>query len=35
MAVPSRADEQVQQAFLEERLPKLLAEVNAGEAEVY
>lgn len=34
-AVPSRADEQAQQAFLEERLPELLAEVNAGTAELY
>ena len=34
-AVPSRADEQAQRAFLEGRLPALLAEVNAGTAEVY
>jgi len=34
-AVPSRADEQSQQAFLEERLPELLAEVEAGQAELY
>lgn len=33
--VPSRADEQAQRVFLEERLPELLTEVEAGTAEVY
>lgn len=34
-AVPSRANEGQQRAFLEETLPPLLEEVAAGEAEVY
>jgi|APTNR8051073442_1049403.scaffolds.fasta_scaffold00664_7 transposase len=34
-AVPSKADEAQQRAFLEETLPELLEEVAAGNAEVY
>ena len=34
-AVPSRADEQAQQAFLEEELPRLLEAVEADHAELY
>lgn len=34
-AVPSKADEEAQRAFLEDQLPVLLDEVGAGTAEVY
>lgn len=34
-AVPSKADEEAQRAFLEDQLPGLLDEVSAGAAEVY
>lgn len=34
-SIPSRADEVAQQAFLEDQLPLMLAEVEAGTAEVY
>lgn len=34
-AVPSKADEEAQKRFLEERFPELLAEVKAGNAELY
>lgn len=34
-AVPSRADDEAQQEFLDETLPALIDQVNQGEAEVY
>lgn len=34
-AVPSKADEEAQRSFLEERLPELMAQVEQGTAELY
>ena len=34
-SVPSKADEEAQRSFVEEKLPELLSEIEAGQAEVY